>query len=101
MESLGEGLHPNIEEIRAAAEAIPPSAIATEPSWMKLARALAHEAAVFPQLAESLWDILDTASRRAPGYNQQDNRSRFQRYIREALSSAAPITVATLFHMAS
>jgi len=37
---LSAGLETDIEEIRAAVAAIPPSAIATEPEWMKLARAL-------------------------------------------------------------
>ena len=62
--------------------------------------ALAHPAAVFNNLTEDLWDVLDTVSRGAPGYNEEDNRSRFQRYIREALNRPNPITIATLFHMA-
>src|SRR5262249_22142834 len=44
-ESLSEGLETDIEEIRSAVTAIPPSVISTEPEWMKLARALAHQAA--------------------------------------------------------
>ncbi len=98
--SLADGLEPNIEEIRSAVEAIPPSAIATEPEWMRLARALAHEAAVFKKLAEPLWDVLDAASCRAPGYNEADNRSRWLRYIGEALNRPKPITLGTVFHMA-
>src|SRR3954469_22860891 len=47
MESLADGLEPNLDEIRAAAATIPPSAIAAEPEWVKVARALAHEAAVY------------------------------------------------------
>ena len=100
LESLADGLEPNIDEIRAAIEAIPPSAIATEPEWMRVARALAHEAAIFKKLEAPLWEILDAASRRAPGYNEQDNRDKFQRYIGEALNRPNPITIATLFHMA-
>ena len=101
VQSLAAGLEPDIEEIRSAVEAIPPSAIATEPEWMRLARALAHEAAVFKKLADPLWAILDTASRRAPGYNAEENRRRFDRYIREALSCANPITIASVYHLAS
>ena len=100
IESLATGLEPNLNEIRAAVTAIPPSAIATEPEWMRLARALAHEAAVHKSYTEQLWDILDAASRGAPGYNQDDNRNRFQRYISEALDHTNPITLATVFHMA-
>ncbi|MGD0533507.1 MAG: AAA family ATPase, partial [Methyloceanibacter sp.] len=101
IQSLADGLEPSIEEIRSAVEAIPPSAIASEPEWMKVARALAHTAAVFNKLTEPLWKILDTASRRAPGYNEEDNRRRFDRYIREALSCGNAITIATVYHLAS
>ena len=95
------GLETNIEEIRSAVSAIPPSAIATEPEWMKLARALAHEAAIFnKKQAGQLWEILDTASRQAPGYNEEDNRSRWSRYIDEASKREKPITIDTVFHMA-
>jgi len=101
VESLAEGLEPNIDEIRSAVAAIPPSAIATEPEWMKLARALAYEAAVFKKLQVPLWEILDTTSRRAPHYNEEDNRSRFHRYIDEALNRPNPITIASVYHLAS
>ena len=67
---------------------------------MRLARALAHEAAVHKSYTGQLWDILDAASRGAPGYNKEENRDRFQRYISEALNRPNPITIATLFHMA-
>jgi hypothetical protein len=90
----------NMDEIRSAVAAIPPAAIATEPDWMKLARALAHEAAVHEHKTEPLWEILDTASSKAPGYNEAENRQRFLRYIGEALNSDDPITLATLFHWA-
>ena len=100
IESLAIGLEPNLNEIRAAVTAIPPSAIATEPEWMKMARPLAHEAAIHKGYSEQLWDILDAASRLAPGYNLENNRERFHRYIREAFNRSNPITVATLFHTA-
>jgi hypothetical protein len=100
LESLADGLETNIEEIRSAVLAIPPSAISTEPEWMKLARALAWEAALFPKRKDTPWEILDTASRRAPGYDKEDNQRRFDRYISEALDHENPITIATVFHMA-
>jgi hypothetical protein len=99
-DSLGEGLETNIEELRSAVSAIPPAAISSEPDWMKLARGLAHEAAVFKKQADSLWEILDTASRQAPGYDATENRNRWARYISEALDRENPITIATVFHMA-
>ena len=45
--------------------AIPPSAISDELNWMKVARALAHEARVFQQSKGKSWEILDEASRDA------------------------------------
>jgi hypothetical protein len=76
VESLSEGLETNIEEIRSAVSAIPPATISTEPEWMRFARGLAHEAAVYKHQAEQLWEILDTASRSAHGYNEEEMRSR-------------------------
>jgi hypothetical protein len=99
-ESLSEGLETNIEEIRSAVSAISPSAISTELGWMKLARALAREASRFKKQTEPLWQILDKASRLAPGYDQEDNRRRFDRYISEAFDHENPITISTVFHMA-
>jgi AAA domain/Primase C terminal 2 (PriCT-2) len=100
VETLAAGFEPNIEEIRAVVAAIPSSEIETEPEWMRLARALAHEAAVHKGYTEQLWEVLDITSRRAPGYNQEENRRRFERYINEALNRSEPITIATLYHMA-
>jgi hypothetical protein len=99
-DKLAAGFEANIEEVRSAVSAIPPSAIATEPEWMKLARALAHEAVVNKAQAEQLWEILNTASRRAPGYDEADNRTRWLRYIDEAWDHENPITIDTVFHMA-
>jgi RecA-family ATPase len=97
---LSDGIFTNIEEIRSAVSAIPPSAISIEPDWVKFARALAHEAAARKSRAEQLWDMLDTASRRAPGYNETDNRSRWLRYISEAFARDKPITIASVFDLA-
>ena len=36
------------------------------------------------------------ASRRAPGYDEPDNRSRWLRYIEEALDRDKPITIGTV-----
>ena len=101
LESLAAGLETDIDEIRSAITAIPPTAIATEPEWMKFARALAYEAAVInKKQAKELREICDAASARAPGYNQEDNRRRFQRYMSEALDQENPITISTIFRMA-
>ena len=98
--SLSDGIETDIEEIRSAVSAIPPSAISAEADWMTFARALAHEAAVHKKQSEELWEILDTASRPAPGYDAPDNRTRWLRLIGEAFAREKPITIATLFHLA-
>jgi hypothetical protein len=97
---LAAGIEINVEEIRSAVDAIPPSAISTEPDWMKFARAMSHEARVHPDQAEELWTILDSASRRAPGYDEAKNRERWRRYQDEALNRDKPITIATILDIA-
>jgi hypothetical protein len=97
---LGAGIETNIEEIKSAVAAIPPSAIATEESWVKFARGLAHEARVSPGQAEELWQVMDAASAAAPGYDAADNRRRWERYVDEALDRDHPITLGTVFDMA-
>jgi hypothetical protein len=98
--SLSDGLETDVDEIRSALSAIPPSAISAEADWMKLARALAHEAAIYKKQSEDLWKVLDAASRLAPGYDELDNRSRWSRYIGEAFARDKPITIATVFDLA-
>ncbi len=98
--SLSDGIETDIENIRSAVSAIPPSAISAEADWMKFARALAHEAALYKKQSEELWQILDTASRPAPGYNEQENRTRWLRLIGEAFVREKPITIATVFDLA-
>jgi hypothetical protein len=97
---VSAGLVTNIEEIKSAALAIPPSAIATELEWTRVARGLAHEARVYSGQSEDLWHILDTVSTLAPGYDRADNRDRWLRYVAEALDRNNPITIATVFDIA-
>jgi hypothetical protein len=102
-QSLGEGIdYPtaDIEEIRSAALAIPPSVITDEPNWMSLARALAWQAKQRPDDTEALWEILDTVSRQAPKYDKDDNRAKFDRYIDEAGTGEKTTTINTLFFLA-
>jgi hypothetical protein len=98
---LSDGLEADVEKIRSAALAIPSSANATELDWVRIARALAREAAIFPKSEPQLWAILDEISRSAPNYDKEDNRRRWDRYQREAHNSDRPITIATLFDLAS
>jgi hypothetical protein len=91
---LSDGLEADLEEIRSAALAIPPSALATEHDWVRFARACAHEAAIYPANEPQLRAIYDETSRRAPGYNQEENRRRWDRYRDEAHNSDRPITIA-------
>jgi hypothetical protein len=97
---LGAGIKLNLDEIRSAVAAIPPTAIASEENWVRLARGLAHAAFVYPEHAEKLWSILDQASQRAPHYDPDENRTRWDRYVNEASNRNQPITIATVFWMA-
>lgn len=97
---LAAGIEINIEELRSAVSAIPPSAISSELEWMRFARGLAHTASIHGSQADELWDVLDTASRAAPGYDRPDNWARWQRYINEAHRRDAPTTIASVFEMA-
>jgi RecA-family ATPase len=96
-ERASDGLETNINEIHSAVSTIPASEFSAEAGWMKLARALAHEAARYKHHSEQLWEILDAASRRAPGYDEEDNQRRWFRYIDEAFDRDQPITIATVF----
>ena len=69
------GLETNIEEIRSAVAAIPPSAISAELEWVKVARGLAHQARICSHQAEELWRILDALSAQARGYDKAENES--------------------------
>jgi len=99
-ESLADGIETNIEEIQSAVSAIPPSAISSEADWVKFARGLAHHAAIYKKQSEQLYEILDVASRPAPGYNETENRARWFRYINKAFARDKPITIATVFDLA-
>ncbi len=97
---LGAGMETNVAEIKSAVAAIPPAAISTEPDWVKFARGMAHEAGLHETQAEELWRVLDQASAVAPGYDREDNRRRWERYITEAFDRDNPITIASVFDMA-
>ena len=99
-DDLSAGLKTNTEEIRSAATAIPAAAITTEADWMKVARALAHEARIYKPQAEDLYKVLDEISAPAPNYDAADNRLRWERYVEDAGRRENPITIATLFALA-
>ena len=98
--NLSAGIESNLEEIRSAMDAIPPSALASEGDWMRIARALAHTARIFSSQSEDLWTIFDARCAQAPNYNAVDNRTRWERYISEVHNRENPITIGTLFHLA-
>jgi hypothetical protein len=100
-ERLSDGLDADVEEIRSAALAIPPSALASEHDWVRVARGIAREAAIFPTSDEKLWGVLDEISRRAPRYDEEENRRRWLRYKDEAFDREKPITIATVFDLAT
>jgi AAA domain len=96
---LGAGMEANLDEVRAAVAAIPGEAIADETDWMNFARAFAWEARMYPERKQVLWEILDTASRRAPNYDRDKNLARYNRYIGEVGENSIPITF--IFHLAA
>jgi hypothetical protein len=100
MGDLSAGIETNIDEIRSAVSAIPPTAIAFEPDWVDFARGLAHEARIYSAQSEDLFKVFDNASRSAPSYDQAENRNRWLRYGREALDRDKPITIASIFDRA-
>lgn len=97
---LTVGMEASIEELLAAAKAIHPSKFTQENDWMNLARAFAWEARIYPERTELLYGILDLCSQRAPGYDKEENRIRFDRYIEEAGDKEEPITIQTVFYLA-
>jgi hypothetical protein len=97
---LSAGIDADLEEIRSAVDAVPAAAIADEGNWVRFARALAHPASIYRSQAEDLWAILDEASQQAPGYDAEENRQRWLRYVEEARKRQDPITIGTLFHLA-
>jgi hypothetical protein len=97
---LSAGLDVDLNSIISAAGAIPPSEIASEGNWVKIARSLAHTANLHLTQSEDLWGVLDTLSRRASGYDAIENRARWLRYISEASARQNPITLGTLFALA-
>jgi uncharacterized protein DUF3987 len=103
MSDLCASIEINLDEIRSAALAIPPAAIASEGDWMnKLARPLAHTASIFRDQAEQIYEILKESSARAGAgkYDETDNRTRWERYLAEAFNREKPVTIKTLFHEA-
>jgi hypothetical protein len=86
-DSLGAGIGDefDIEKFTSAVEGLSDAWLASEANWMKLCRICANEArrSGEDKMVDALWDILDQRSRRAEGYNETDNRSRFERCLRE------------------
>ena len=97
---LAAGIELNLDEVRSAVAAIPSSVIASEGEWVRFARGLAHAAFVHTTHSEELWTILDAASQNALNYNPSNNRTRWERYIREAGNREQPITIGTVFGLA-
>src|SRR5262249_31401346 len=80
-----------IEQINSAAEFLSdyldehPEVLAEESDWMdNIARPFAHQASRCPDQRKELERLLDELSQKVPGYNQDENAARFERYIKEA-----------------
>jgi hypothetical protein len=92
----------DVDEIRSAVMAIPPSELEENKGWMDVARPIAHEAWLYPEHQEVLYAILDEASKRSPkNYNVGKNRTEFERFIREARTHGDKARkIGSLFHQA-
>ena len=99
-----------IEQIRSAVEFLfhyldeHPEVLADETAWMNnIARPFAHQAWRCRDQREELERLLDELSRKAPGYDQEENEQRFDRYIAAAPERAGgvgadgPRTIASFF----
>ena len=99
-----------IEQIRSAVEFLSgyldehPEVLVDEPDWMKnIARPFAHQAWRCPDQREELERLLDELSRKAPGYDREENAVRFARYVDEAperegrVGLDGPRTIASFF----
>ena len=80
-----------IEQIHSAVEFLSgyldehPEVLADEPDWMNnIARPFAHQAWRCPDQREELGRLVDELSRKAPGYEGEENAARFERYVEEA-----------------
>jgi putative DNA primase/helicase len=94
----------DIDDIRSAATAIPPSVLHDEPNWHIVARALAWQATIRPEWTETLFEILDVVSARplAGTYDREENRLKFDGYI-AAVGQREPsktTTIRTFFMLA-
>ena len=99
-----------IEQIRSAVEFLSgyldehPEVLADEPDWMNnIARPFAYQAWRCPDQREELGRLLDELSRKATGYDADENEQKFERYIAEARERAGgvgvdgPRTIASFF----
>ena len=81
-----------------------PEVLVGEPDWMKnIARPFAHQAWRCPDQREEPERLLDELSQKAPGYDQEENAARFDRYVKEAperegrVGVDGPRTIASFF----
>jgi hypothetical protein len=64
--------------------------ITGEPDWEhKLARPIAHQSSLYEGQTEELWQILDKISKLAPGYDEDENRTKFEGYVKAAKQKPA------------
>lgn len=97
---LSGGLACNLDDIISALNMLPPAEISSEADWVRVARALAHEARQQPEHANKIYEQFDRLSVQADNYNGAENRKRWDRYVSEAFRHERPITIATLFSAA-
>ena len=106
LESLG-GVEPeplNLEKLKSAMWALADEWLASEGNWMTVCRICANEAmrdgGGHSDIKQALWEALDERSRGVDGYNEADNRERFERCLAEYGKRKPPILAGSLYQEA-
>jgi hypothetical protein len=104
-ESLGNASEPlDLEKFKSALWGVADDWLAAESAWMKVCRICANEAmrngGGYAGLKRTLWEALNERSRDVDGYDEADNRERFERCIAEYGKQRPPILSGSLYQEA-
>ena len=104
-ESLCEPGEPlNLEKFKSALWALADGWLAAKGNWMTICRIGANEAVRngggHAGLKQALWEVLDERSRDVEGYDEADNRERFERCLADYGRRRPPILAGSLYQEA-
>jgi Virulence-associated protein E len=106
LESLGEVEREplNMEKLKSALWALADEWLASEGNWMMACRICANEAmrdsAGQSDVKQALWEALDERSQVVEGYDEADNRDRYERCIADFGKRQPPILAGSLYQEA-